>query len=214
MIQFFSILFIIISFLLSGCAASPEPVSIPVPFAGSLSSESRLFVEDGLPTEFAASAQISSSLVSLGSAQTLIAPEVGIRWVLMDSKGEPCGSLFFDISTVSPTIKNEDGSLSFQIVSSLDTCHGVVTAQMEFTAFPVPETPTINPVEDCHGEPGSEAVVVNGEAHGMITAGDGDFKNAVEGILDYSFLHEVVMHTNGAVTFCKNDHCRWDVQFP
>jgi hypothetical protein len=213
--NFLFAILILLSSLLVGCGAI-EPVSLPVPFSGALTSGANFLSENGLPqgasTLTGQQLELAQFIEDSTGFDTLMGHPSAVRFPLFDAIGNLCGSVFFDVNTLSG-FERANGVTGFKIRTTLDTCHGSVTADVQLTAFPAPELiPTIDPVLDCRGEPDSMAIVVNGIATGKIIAGDGDFINAVGGILDYSFIHQPVLHSDGVITLCRNDHCIWHVQ--
>src|SRR5262245_34111094 len=124
--NFLFIILILLSSLLTGCGAI-EPVTLPVPFSG-LTSGDNFLSENGLPqgisTLTGQQLEMAQFIEDSTGFDTFMGHQSAVRWPLFDNNGNSCGTIFLDINSMSNAHAESSGMVSFQMSSTLDSCHG------------------------------------------------------------------------------------------
>jgi hypothetical protein len=164
----------------AGCfsAVESDPVSLPVPFSGSLVSDSRVVIVDGKPDTASSTKNLKNLLLA------------GKSFVAASSTGENVGRCFYDESKIGPAVADgAQTSFSMPVCLEIDLGDVVCAATARFVELPF-EDPTrdlcalIPAGEDCKA-----ARFVRGAASGIITSGQGSFGASVgKATLEHRFV--------------------------
>ncbi|HEX5037284.1 MAG TPA: hypothetical protein VFX30_09015 [bacterium] len=184
----------------SGCtsnALETEPVNLPVPFSGALSTQTRVLVSKGPPLE----------------QGVLFGHLSGKTWEVFDSNGRSVGVVTFELDTATePVVDGDRRDFSLTVCFSFDDGSSVCADRVAFVDFPFDTQPSVDAANAFPSEPGAVALVTKGVASGTNTSGTQLFVGAVNQTTDHRYVYTWVEHADGVRTFYGHDLCSWFIQ--
>jgi hypothetical protein len=188
-IRFFSILCIIFSLLVAGCSASPEPFNLPIPFSGTLTSDTNVLIAEGNPLG-GPNASLNLSLTN----QSQINNQLPICWELFDATSGVSNGTFCFNSMTNPELTPLAG-VGIRRVYTLDACATIgidreaCSSTFKVFDFPTDYIPSAELVDFCATLPGTHAEVRKLTGSGNINVKDARNKGVVPGqLLDGKLL--------------------------
>jgi hypothetical protein len=183
-------LFILLSFILSGCSgtASPEPFTIPVPFAGALSADSRVVVANGN--------SVGGTSLSLSQKSIISQAQQGCdEFQNFNSDGSFAGSTeLCESSGVTSTPFPDNRRDNFTTHAEVNFINkDRAAATVECFDFPYTDPKVVVP-------PGSE--LRKGVCSAILQEGDGSFANSVG--------KTTIIYRYVAITRLENNRKRFD----
>ncbi|HEX5038277.1 MAG TPA: hypothetical protein VFX30_14060 [bacterium] len=174
--------------------ADSDPVNLPVPFSGALTSDARVAVADGFP---------------LHQSDFMGHPS-GDQWRVFDSDGNPVGVVHYTLN-FNGGIPQADQNNAFGMTISVEFDDGssATSDNVQFFDFPIDIPPTFDVSIAAPDEPGARVIATKGVASGIITAGTGIFANAAGETMDLRYVYESVEHEDGTVTLFRVDFGTW-----
>ncbi len=189
------ILFFTLSLFVSGCFATgePEPVSLPVPFSGNFTADSRVVVANGNPVVGLAQLSTSKELKNL---------ESGVSWNVFDSDGTQTGTVTY--GSKSPgSLVTEGHITTFSVPVSFifnDGCRVKTDNLMCFDfnyTVEAPDDPNI--------------LQTKGVCSGTVKFGTCSFTASVGKTMDHRYVYQFRL-VNGERVFDKINLGSWIIQ--
>lgn len=185
--------FFLILIALSGCSSGSEsgPVSLPIPFSGSLTADTRVVNSNGVPT----------------AQGLLLGHPSGRSWNLVDLSGI-VGTFSLNLDSMTPPVidRTNPNKRTFTITACFifDESVSSVCADLEYIDFLIDSPISFDLAEAAPGEIGAKAVTTKGVASGLIKTGEGLFDGAAGNVIQYNYVYGWVEHSDGVRTFFQH----------
>jgi hypothetical protein len=168
-------------FQLSCSGAESGPVTLPVPFSGTLALNSTVCAANG-------SSNHTGALQGHAS---------GDQWECFGPKGDSRGVISFDLSTKNECVELASDRCTFTMDVSIDLNDGIsgVSGNIQFFDFPHEIAPRNTP------PPGANISIRKGIASGTIRRCEGAFASYCNLTIDCRYVFENVRHNDGVETF-------------